>query len=140
MSKMIFVNLPVRDLAASTRFYVALGGAVNPQFSGEQSTSLMFSDAIGVMLLTHGHYGQFTQRPIGDARRESQVLFALSVDSRDAVDAAVTQAAAAGGRADPNPAQDLGFMYNRHVEDPDGNVWEILWMDPAALAQTPESA
>jgi predicted lactoylglutathione lyase len=69
MSKMIFVNLPVRDLAASTAFYVALGGEVNPQFSGEQSTSLMFSDAIGVMLLTHDHYRQFTQRPIGDAMR-----------------------------------------------------------------------
>jgi predicted lactoylglutathione lyase len=140
MPKMIFVNLPVRDLAASTAFYVALGGTVNPQFSGEQSTSLMFSDAIGVMLLTHDHYRQFTQRPIGDARRESQVLIALSVDSRDAVDATLTRAVAAGGRADPNPAQDLGFMFNRHVEDPDGNVWEILWMDAAALAGTPETA
>jgi predicted lactoylglutathione lyase len=139
MPKMIFVNLPVRDLAASTAFYVALGGTVNPQFSGEQSTSLMFSDAISVMLLTHDHYRQFTQRPIGDARRESQALIALSVDSRDAVDATVTRAVAAGGRADPNPAQDLGFMLNRHVEDPDGNVWEILWMDAAALAQTPTS-
>jgi uncharacterized protein len=140
MPKMIFVNLPVRDLAASTAFYVALGGEVNAQFSGEQSTWLMFSDAIGVMLLTHDHYRQFTQRPIGDARRESQALLALSVDSRDAVDATLTRAVAAGGRADPNPAQDLGFMLNRHVEDPDGNVWEIMWMDAAALAQTPKSA
>jgi uncharacterized protein len=140
MSKMIFVNLPVRDLAASTAFYVALGGEVNPQFSGEQSTSLMFSDAIGVMLLTHDHYRQFTQRPIGDARRESQAMIALSVDSRDGVDATLQRAVAAGGRADPNPAQDLGFMFNRHVEDPDGNVWEIMWMDAAALAQTPAMA
>ena len=140
MSKMIFVNLPVRDLAASTAFYVALGGEVNQQFSGEQSTSLMFSDTIGVMLLTHDHYRQFTQRPIGDARRESQAMIALSVDSRDAVDATLQRAAAAGGRVDPNPAQDLGFMFNRHVEDPDGNVWEIMWMDSAALAQTPATA
>jgi predicted lactoylglutathione lyase len=139
MSKMIFVNLPVRNLAASSVFYVALGGEVNSQFSGEQSTSVMFSDAIGVMLLTHDHYRQFTQRPIGDARRESQALFALSVDSRDAVDATLTQAIAAGGRADPNPAQDHGFMFSRSVEDPDGNVWEIMWMDAAAHAQTPES-
>src|SRR5580700_8628566 len=139
MSKMIFVNLPVRDLAASTAFYVALGGAVNPQFSGEQSTSLMFSDAIGVMLLTHDHYRQFTQRPIGDARRESQALLALSVDSRDTVDATVTRAAAAGGHADPNPVQDHGFMYGRSVEDPDGNVWEIMWMDAAAHAQTSQA-
>jgi predicted lactoylglutathione lyase len=139
MPRMIFVNLPVRDLAASTAFYVALGGEVNPRFSGEQSSSLMFSDAIGVMLLTHDHYRQFTQRPIGDARRESQALLALTVDGRDAVDATVARAVAAGGRADPNPVQDLGFMFNRHVEDPDGNVWEIFWMDPAALAQTPKS-
>jgi uncharacterized protein len=81
MSKMIFVNLPVRDLAASTAFYVALGGEVNKQFSDEQATSVMLSDAIGVMLLTHERYRQFTQRPIGDARHESWALLALSVDS-----------------------------------------------------------
>lgn len=138
MSKMIFVNLPVRNLAASTAFYVALGGEVNPQFSGEQSTSLMFSDAIGVMLLTHEHYRQFTQRPVGDARQQSYAMIALSVDSRDAVNATLQRVVAAGGRADPNPAQDLGFMLNRHVEDPDGNVWEIMWMDAAAMA--PQSA
>jgi predicted lactoylglutathione lyase len=131
---MMIVNLPVRDLSASTAFYVALGGTVNPQFSGENSTSLMFSDAIGVMLLTHDHYREFTQRPIGDARRESQALIVLTVDHRDAVDATLTSAIAAGGRADPNPAQDLGFMYNRHIEDPDGYVWEIVWMNPTANA------
>jgi uncharacterized protein len=139
MTKMIFVNLPVRNLAASTALYVAMGGVMNPQFSGEQSSSVMFSDAIGVMLLTHDHYRQFTQRPIGDARRESQALFALSVDSRDAVDATLTRAVAAGGRADPNPVQDHGFMFGRSVEDPDGNVWEIMWMDAAAHAQTSQA-
>ncbi|MEW6643773.1 MAG: VOC family protein [Pseudomonadota bacterium] len=134
MSRMIFVNLPVRDLAASTAFYVALGGTVNPQFSGETSTSLMFSDAIGVMLLTHDHYRDFTQRPIGDARGDSQALFALTVAEREAVDATLARAVAAGGRADPNPAQDLGFLYNRHIEDPDGYVWELVWMNPSANA------
>lgn len=132
MPRMIFVNLPVRDLAASTAFYVALGGTVNPQFSGETSTSLMFSDAIGVMLLTHDRYREFTKRPIGDARSDSQALFALTVDEREAVDATLARAVAAGGRADPNPAQDLGFLYNRHVEDPDGYVWELVWMNPSA--------
>jgi predicted lactoylglutathione lyase len=140
MSKMIFVNLPVRDLAASTAFYVALGGAVNAQFSDEQATCLMFSEAIGVMVMTHDRYRQFTQRPIGDARRESQALLALSVDARDAVDATLTRAVAAGGRADPNPVQDHGFMFNRSVEDPDGYVWEIMWMDAAAHAETLENA
>ena len=132
MKKMIFVNLPVRNLAASTAFYVALGGEVNPQFSDEQTTSVMFSDAIGVMLLTHERYRQFTQRPIGDARTESQALLTLSVDNRDAVDATIARATAAGGGADPNPVQDHGFMFNRSVEDPDGNVWEMVWMDATA--------
>jgi predicted lactoylglutathione lyase len=113
-----------------------LGGEVNPQFSNEQASSVMFSDAIGVMLLTHDHYRQFSQRPIGDARRDSQALLALSVDSRDAVDATLTRAIAAGGRADPNPVQDHGFMFGRSVEDPDGNVWEIMWMDAVAHAET----
>ena len=137
MSKMIFVNLPVRDLKASTAFYVALGGKLNPQFSGEQASCMVLSDTIFVMLLTHDHYRRFTERPIGDARRESQALIALSSESRDAVNATLARASAAGGRADPNPAQDHGFMFGRSVEDPDGNVWEIMWMDPAAL-QKPE--
>ncbi|QEN87502.1 lactoylglutathione lyase [Labrys sp. KNU-23] len=134
MAKMIFLNLPVRDLAAATAFYVALGGEVNPQFSDEQTKSLVLSEAIVVMLLTHERYGQFTQRPIGDARQWSQALIALNVDTRDAVDATLARTTAAGGRADPNPAQDHGFMVSRSVEDPDGNVWEIVWMDPAAMA------
>lgn len=138
MPRMIFVNLPVGDLPTSTAFYVALGGNVNPQFSNEQATSLMFSDAIGVMLLTHDHYRQFTQRPIGDARRESQALLALSVESRVVVNETLTRAVAAGGRADPNPMQDHGFMYGRSVEDPDGYIWEIMWMDAAAVAQMPK--
>ena len=101
MSKMIFVNLPVRDLKASTAFYIALGGEVNPQFSGEKSSCMMFSDTIGVMLLTHEHYRQFTQRPIGDARRESQALFALSVESRDAVNATLARARPPGAAPTP---------------------------------------
>ncbi|TCM17128.1 hypothetical protein EDF56_106244 [Novosphingobium sp. PhB165] len=133
MPKMIFVNLPVRDLTASSAFYVALGGTVNPQFSNEDAVCVMFSDAIGVMLLTHAYYGGFTKRPIGDARTSSQALIALSAESRDDVDSIVNRAAAAGGTADPDPVQDLGFMYNRHVEDPDGYVWEVMWMDPSAV-------
>ena len=134
MTRMIFVNLPVRDLAAARDFYVALGGTVNAQFSDAQGYCVMLSETIAVMLLSHERYGQFTSRPIGDARTWSQSLLALSVDSRDAVDQTLDKAVAAGGRADPNPAQDHGFMYSRSVEDPDGNVWEIFWMDPAKVA------
>ncbi|AGB42942.1 VOC family protein [Mesorhizobium sp. CO1-1-7] len=133
MTKMIFINLPVRDLQAATNFYLAIGGTLNPQFSNDQASSVMFSDAIGVMLLTHQHYGQFTTRQIGDARRDSQMLIALTASSKDEVNATIEKGVAAGGRADPNPAQDLGFMFNRHIEDPDGNVWELLWMNPAAM-------
>jgi uncharacterized protein len=140
MTKMIFVNLPVRDLKASTAFYTALGGALNPQFSGEQSSCMVLSDSIFVMLLTHDHYRRFTQRTIGDARRESQALLALSFGSRDEVNATLERTSAAGGRADPNPAQDHGFMFSRSVEDPDGNVWEIMWMDPAAVARKADDA
>ena len=89
--------------------------------------------------MTHEHYRQFTKRPIGDARRESQALIALSADSRDDVNATLERSSSAGGRADPNPPQDHGFMFGRSVEDPDGNVWEIMWMDPASI-QKPEGA
>jgi uncharacterized protein len=133
MTKTIFLNLPVRDLRAATRFYLGMGGTLNPQFSNEQASSIMLSESIGIMLLTHEHYRQFTTRPIGDPKRESQMLIALTTGSKDEVNAAIEKGVAAGGRADPNPSQDLGFMFNRHIEDPDGNVWEFLWMNPSAM-------
>jgi predicted lactoylglutathione lyase len=133
MTKTIFLNLPVRDLQAATRFYLGIGGALNPQFSNEQASSIMLSESIGIMLLTHEHYRQFTTRPIGDPKRESQMLIALTTGSKDEVNAAIEKGVAAGGRADPNPPQDLGFIFNRHIEDPDGNVWEFLWMNPSAM-------
>ena len=135
MPRMIFVNLPVRNLKASTPFYEALGGTVNPQFSDATATSVMLSDTIAVQLLTHEKYRGFSKRPIGDAKRDSQALYALSVEKRDDVDATLAKAAAAGGRADPNPKQDHGFMYLRSVEDPDGYVWEVAWMDMAAMGK-----
>lgn len=135
MPKMIFLNLPVRDLAASTAFYEALGGTVNPQFSSDSNKSVMLSDTIVVMLLTHERYKTFTARPIGDARAEGQAMYALNVDARDEVDATVGRLVAANGKADPNPAQDHGFMFSRSVEDPDGYVWELAWMDMSAMGE-----
>jgi predicted lactoylglutathione lyase len=131
MSKMIFVNLPVTDLARSTAFYEALGLSRNPQFSDETASCMVLSDSIFVMLLTHAKWATFTSRPIPPATA-SEVMLALTCDSRDAVDAMVAAAAANGGTADIDPAQDLGFMLNRHLADPDGHVWEAVWMDMAA--------
>lgn len=130
--KMIFVNLPITHLAASITFYEALGASKNPKFSDETSACMVFSESIHVMLLTHEKYRNFTSRPIADAHASSAGLIALAVDSRDDVNATISRAAAAGGQADPNPSQDLGFMFGRSVQDPDGHVWEIFWMDATA--------
>ena len=132
MPKMVFINLPITDLARSTAFYEALGGTRNPKFSDETSACMVFSETIHAMLLTHGKYRNFTARPIADAHATSSALIALTVDSREEVNATIDLAVAAGGQADPNPKQDHGFMFGRSVQDPDGHVWEIFWMDPAA--------
>jgi predicted lactoylglutathione lyase len=132
VSKMIFVNLPVHDLHKSTAFYEAVGATRNPQFSDEASSCMVFSEAIYVMLLTHERYKTFSQRPIADAHKTSAALLALTVEDRTMVDSIVDLAAATGGVADPNPKQDHGFMYGRSYEDPDGNVWEVIWMAPSA--------
>lgn len=134
MSKLIFVNLPVADLPASVRFYEAMGATRNPQFSDDTGTCMVFSDVIHVMLLTHCKYRQFTRLEIADARRTSQVLLAISVDSRAEVDRVADAVLAAGG-AEAGPPQDHGFMYARSLADPDGHVWEPHWMDVAAAAQ-----
>lgn len=131
MPKMIFVNLPVADLARATDFYTGLGFTCNPHFSDETGACMVWSEAIHVMLLTHAKWRIFTQRPI-PATTSSEVLLAISLDDRAAVDAMNKAAAAGGGTADINPAQDHGFMYSRALADPDGHVWEAFWMDPAA--------
>ena len=87
------------------------------------------------MLLTHDKFRQFTPLPIADAKVGSQVLLALSAQSRESVDSTVEHAVAAGGTADPSPKQDYGVMYGRSVADPDGHIWEIMWMDAAAAEQ-----
>ena len=133
MPKMIFVNLPVRDLAAAIAFYEAIGAVKNPQFSDHTAACMVFSETIYVMLLTHEKYRGFTTKPIAD-RGVSEVLIALAHDSRGEVDAVLDRGVAGGGRADPNPVQEHGFMYSRSLEDPDGHVWEMFWMDPAAVA------
>lgn len=134
MSKMIFVNLPVKDLAASIRFYEAIGCVKNEQFSDENAASMMWSDEIVFMLLTHSYYGTFTKKPIADTHKESAMLIALSQGSREEVDAITSAAAAAGGKADVREAQDLGFMYGRSFEDPNGHTFEPMWMDMSAGA------
>jgi uncharacterized protein len=132
MTRMIFVNLPVTDLARARSFYEALGFTNNPQFSDDTAACMVWSETINVMLLTHAKWRSFTSRPIPPATA-SEVMLAISCDSRDAVDRMNGAAAANGGTADINPKQDLGFMYNRNLADPDGHVWEAMWMDPAAI-------
>jgi predicted lactoylglutathione lyase len=141
MSKLIFLNLPVADLAAAKAFYEAIGFTNNPQFTDETAACMVLTDTIHVMLLTHEKFAQFTPKQIVDAKASSEVLICISEDSREAVDAITDQALAAGGR-EPREKQDYGFMYGRSFEDLDGHIWEPMWMDMAAAqaAMQPEAA
>ncbi|MCW4463098.1 VOC family protein [Sphingomonas sp. BT-65] len=134
-TKSIFINLPVRDLAKSTAFYEALGFTKNDMFSDDNASSMMWSENIVVMLLVRDYYSTFTTKPIADAHATSAMLIALSQDSREAVDAIVEKAGANGGQADVRAPQDLGFMYGRSFADPDGNVFEPMWMNPAGMGE-----
>lgn len=135
MTKSIFINLPVTDLPRSMAFYEAVGFTNNPMFTNEQAAAMAWSDEIVVMLLTHDFWKTFTGKTIPDAHDTAQVLLALSQESQDAVEAIVGKAVAAGGKADPTPKQDLGFMYGRSFEDPDGHIWENAFMDMSALPE-----
>jgi len=135
MAKMIFVNLPVKDVARSTSFYESIGATKNPMFSDETASCMVFSDTIHVMVLSHEKFSQFTPKKIADAHTSSEVLICLSADSKAEVDDTVDKAAKAGGKADPAQKQDYGFMYGRSFEDIDGHIWEIMWMDMEAAAK-----
>ena len=135
MAKMIFVSLPVGDVARSTAFYEAIGVVKNAQFSDHATSCLVFSDTIQIMLMIPDKYRQFTTKTIADARTTSQALLCLFVDSRQAVDDMIGKAKAAGGNLDPAPVEDFDFMYGRSFEDPDGHMWGVSWMDVEAAAK-----
>lgn len=135
MAKLIFINLPVRDLPRATAFYQAIGAVKNPQFSDDTASCMVFSDTIHAMLMTHDKYRQFTSKTIADAKTTSQVLICISADSRAEVDDVVGKAGDAGGVIDPSPQDDYDFMYGRSFEDPDGHLWGVNWMDLEAAAR-----
>lgn len=133
MTRMLFVNLPVTDLTRAKSFYSALGFVNEPRFSDDSGACMVWSEAIFVMILTHDKWRTFTSRPIPDAG-SSEVMLCLSCENRDEVNALADAAGSNAGTADINPSQDYGFMMSRSFADPDGHVWEVMWMDPAAVS------
>lgn len=140
MNKMIFVSLPVANVAKSTAFYEALGAQRDARFCNESTSMMAFSENIHVMLLSHARFADFTKKAIIDAKTSCEVLLCLSQTSRDAVDALTDKAITAGGKGDPCPPQDYGFMYGRSFEDPDGHIFEVAWMDLEAAMNTGAAA
>lgn len=132
MTRTIFVNLPVANLPKSMAFYEAIGATINTQFTDDTAACMVFSDSISVMLLTHAKWAEFTKKPIPNSG-SSEVMLALSCDSRDAVGFMTDAAGRSGGTSDINPKQDHGFMFSRSFEDPDGHIWEPMWIDMEAL-------
>ena len=134
----IFVSYPTADLARSTAFYTALGATVNPLFTDENATCLVWDENIYLMVLKREFMATFTDKQLADPATTAQVQIAFSRDSREAVDA-VAEAGLAAGGSEPRPAEDHGFMYSRDLEDPDGNIVAFLWMAPEAVEQGPEA-
>lgn len=135
----MFVNLPVTDLERAKGFYTALGFTINPMFTDHNAACVVVEpDHNYFMILVRDFFQTFTTLPIGDPATNPSVTTAIFVDSRDDVDKRIADGIAAGG-AEPHPASDYGFMYQRTLTDPDGNIIEFGWMDPVAAAQGPEA-
>ena len=130
--KQIFVNLPVKDLNKTVEFFTKLGFRFNPQFTDDNATCMIVSDNIFVMLLVEKFFKTFTKKEICDAKKSTEVLIALSAESREKVDEMINKAIDAGGIESREP-QDYGWMYGRSFEDIDGHLWEIIYMDESAL-------
>lgn len=128
----VYLNLPVADLGRSRRFFEALGYRFNEQFSNDEVACLILSDQIRAMLHLPASLRRFTKKDIVDARSSTEVLLALQLDSRAAVDAVMDKALAAGA-PEPRAHEEHGFMYGRTFEDPDGHIWEVFWMDPTQM-------
>lgn len=127
MPRQLFVNLPVKDLDRSVKFFTALGFAFNPQFTDENATCMIIGSDCYAMLLVEKFFATFTDKPIADATRSVEVINAIGMDSREDVDAMADKALASGGSAFADP-KDYGFMYQRSFQDPDGHLWELFHM------------
>jgi len=133
MATKIFVNLPVRDLARSVKFFAGLGYSFNPQFTDETAACMVVSEDIFVMLLTLAKFKEFTPRDICDAKKSTEVLVCLTCETRDEVDTMVRKAVDAGGTTYAE-SKDYGFMYQHGFQDLDGHIWELIYMDPGAIS------
>ena len=133
-SRKVFINLPVADLDRSVGFFTELGFTFDPQFTDEQATCMNLSDEAFVMLLVTDRFKDFTKKDISDATGSTEVILAVSAESRDEVDELVGKALAAGGQPS-NDKMDLGFMYGWSFQDLDGHLWEVMHMDPSAVQQ-----
>ncbi len=128
----VFVNLPVKDLDRSVRFFTALGLTFNPDFTDENATCMVLGDQVFVMLLVEPFFSRFTPKRLVDTTTHTEVLIALSAESRERVDELVDTALASGGAPAADPVEEQG-MYSRSFLDPDGHHWEFGYMDPAAM-------
>lgn len=129
----IFLSLPVTNLSKSINFYQAIGLKQNEKFSDQNAAWMVLSDTFNIMLIPHEKWREFTTRAIPDAKKTAQFGLIVSKESRDAVDSMIKSGAKAGGKSDPNPIEDHGFMYGRSLEDPDGHILEAKWMDKSVI-------
>ena len=134
MPTKIFVNLPVKDLTKSMRFFTKLGFTFNRQFTDETAACMIVGEDIFVMLLTEDKFKTFIPKQICDATKSTEVLLCLSLESREGVNEMVRKAIAAGGTTYNEP-QDLGFMYGHGFQDLDGHIWELIYMEPSAIKE-----
>ena len=132
MATKIFVNLPVRDLNKTIEFFTKLGFTFNPQFTNENATCMIISEDIFIMLLVEKFFKTFTKKEICDTAKNTEVIMALSAESREKVDQMTTKAIEAGGR-ETRERQDHGWMYGRAFQDIDGHLWEVIYMDESAI-------
>jgi predicted lactoylglutathione lyase len=129
MATQMYLNLPVKDLGKTVAFFTALGFSFNPAFTDENATCMIINDDAYVMLLVENFFKTFTSKAVADASSTTEAIMAFSVDTREAVDEMVRKALASGGTPSQE-AQDYGFMYSHSFQDPDGHLWEVMWMDP----------
>ncbi|MEO6731096.1 MAG: VOC family protein [Ferruginibacter sp.] len=134
MATKIFVNLPVNDLNRSKEFFTKIGFTINPQFTDETAASVVITEDIYAMLLTHKKFKEFTKKEIADATKTTEVITCLSFESKGQVNELIDKALNAGAIETREP-MDYGFMYGRSFNDLDGHIWEIIWMDPSAMNQ-----
>ena len=130
MIKQFWINLPVKNIEKSIEFFTRLGFKFKTEYNNPNSACMLLGESNTVcMLFDEPTFKGFTNNEINNTKHSTEVLFSIDAQSKEEVNEMAEKAIDAGGICNHKPTEMTGFMYGCVFSDPDGHLWNVLYMD-----------